>query len=156
APISWMMSHPPTMDRVRAIARAGRVSDSRITELLEESRREASDHYEEPATALVPEDAAFSPVLRQRLKTRLTLYLALAPVGVGLGGFWLLERSGLPWWAMIPLASLCAMLAIYVGYEWIAGSIRAKVKQRAQERNGEGIFGGVSPAAEPRVFEGMY
>ena len=51
APISWMMTHPPTMDRIRAIARAGKLSDSRITELLEESRRDAVDHYEEAGAA---------------------------------------------------------------------------------------------------------
>ena len=156
APISWMMAHPPTMERLRAIARAGKLSDVRVAELLEESRRKAADHYEEGAPAVVREDAAFSPALRQRMRMRLNWYLGLAPVGFGLPAVWLLERSGLPWWAVISAGSLFAILAIYVGYEWIAGSIRAKVRQRAVARNGEGIFVGFSPAAEPRVFDGMY
>ena len=156
APISWMTSHPPTTSRIRAIARAGRLSESRIAGLLEESRRDPTDHYEEAAAPLVREDAAFSPAMRQRMRMRLNWYLGLAPVGFGLPAVWLLERSRLPWWAVITAGSLLAILAIYVGYEWIAGSIRAKVKQRAVARNGEGIFAGFSPAAEPRVFDGMY
>ena len=156
APISWMMSHPPTMDRVRAIARAGKLSDSRIAELIEESRRDPADHYEEGSAASVGEGAAFSPALRQRLRTRLNWYVALAPVGFGLPLVWLLERSGVPWWAVIAMGSLLTVLAIYIGYEWIAGSIRAMVKQRAVAQHGEGIFVGFSPAAEPRVFDGMY
>ena len=156
APISWMMAHPPTVDRMRAIARAGSLSDSRIAELLEEARQDPADHYEEGAAAPVREDAAFSPALRQRLRTRLNLYVAAAPIGFGLPAVWLLERSGLPWWALITAGSLLTILAIYVGYEWIAGSIRARVKQQAVAVNGDGIFVGFSPAAEPRVFDGMY
>ncbi len=37
APVSWMMGHPPTIDRIRAIGRAGRLTNSRVAELLEES-----------------------------------------------------------------------------------------------------------------------
>jgi len=156
APTSWMMSHPATMDRIRAIARAGRLSESRIAELLEESRRNPVDHYEEGAAEVVRQDAAFSPAVRQRLRTRLNWYAALAPVGFGLPVVWLLERSRLPWWAVIIVGSFLTVFAIYMGYEWIAGTIRAKVKQQVVARDGEGIFVGFSPAAEPRVFDGMY
>ena len=155
-PISWMMAHPATMDRFRAIARAGSLSDARIAELIEESRHEPADHYEEAAAALVGEDAAFSPTLRQRMRTRLNVFVALAPIGFGLPAAWLLERSGLPWWTVIAAGSLLTILGIYLGYEWIAGSVRATVKQRALARHGAGLFVGFSPAAEPRVFDGMY
>ena len=156
APISWMMGHPPTMDRIRAIARAGGVKDSRVAELLEESQRESPDHYVEAQDAEIPEDAAFSPTMRRRLQTRLTAYALVTPVALGLPASWLLERIGLEWWAVLIGGSLIAALTIYLGSEWIVGAVRDAVKQRALARHGQGVFAGFSPAAEPRVFDGMY
>ncbi len=160
-PVSWMMAHPSIMDRIRGIARAGGVSGLRIAELLEESRRDPADHYEEaphekaPAV-VVPDEAAFSPVMRKRLQMRLTWYMLLAPIVFGLPSVWLLERTELPWWAVITAGTLCSMLAMSVGLEWVVGSVREKVKQRAIARHGQGAFAGISPAAEPRLFDGIY
>jgi hypothetical protein len=36
------------------------------------------------------------------------------------------------------------------------GSVRDTVKRRTVARHGQGVFVGFSPAAEPRVFDGMY
>jgi hypothetical protein len=103
-----------------------------------------------------PEDAAFSPALRKRLKTRLTAYALLAPVALGLPAAWLLERIGLEWWAVLIGGSLIAALAVHWGSEWIVGSVREAVKQRSLARHGQGVFAGFSPAAEPRLFDGSY
>ncbi len=48
------------------------------------------------------------------------------------------------------------MLATYLGCEWVMGSVRDTVKRRTVARYGPGVFAGFSPAAEPRVFDGMY
>ena len=156
APISWMMAHPSIMDRIRAIARAGGVNDSRIAELLEYSRRDPEDHYVEADAALVPEDAVFSPTMRKRLQMRLTLYVLLSPIIFGLPAVWLLERLALPWWAVLTVGSLLSMLAMYVGFEWVVASDRDMVRQRVVARHGQGVFAGFSPAAEPRLFDGTY
>lgn len=43
-----------------------------------------------------------------------------------------------------------------LGSEWLAGDVRARVRQRALVRHGEGLFAGFSPAAGPRLFDGAY
>jgi Zn-dependent protease with chaperone function len=156
APISWMLTHPSTMDRLRAIARTARLDEARLAQLIEESRRDATDHYVEVEAARIPEDAAFSPALRKRLDTSLSLFSLAAPGLVGWPVLWLLERFRLPGWMILSGAILLSMPAIYFCFEWICGSIRAKVKQRAVARFGSGVFAGFSPAAEPRLFDGSY
>ncbi len=156
APISWMMAHPPTMERIRAIARAGAISDERIVELLEESRREPTDLYVDAPTDSVPEDAAFSPVMRKRLQTRLTVFALGAPIVLGLPAALLFQRMGLPWWNVILTGSLVSQAAIYFGSDWIVGSVRETVKRRALARHRQGSFAGFSPAPEPRLFDGGY
>jgi hypothetical protein len=165
APISWMMSHPPTMGRIRAIGRAGGINVSRINELMEESQRDPADSYAEipvprvaapPQGAAVPEDAAFSPVLSKRLQTRLTVFALAAPLALGLPTVWLLQRMGLPWWTVFFAGSLSSALATYLGSDWIVGSVRDTVKRRALARYGQGLFAGFSPSAEPRLFERSY
>jgi Zn-dependent protease with chaperone function len=155
-PISWMMAHPPTMNRMRAIARAGGLNDSRVAELLAESRLDPADHYPEEQAASIPEDAAFSPALRQRLQSWLTVYVLVAPVLLGLPAVWLLQRMGMPWWGVIFAGSLTSMVAMNLGSEWLAGSIREAVRKRALARHGQGVFAGFSPSAEPRLFDGSY
>ncbi len=161
APIRWMMAHPPTMDRIKAIARAGRVPDSRIAELLDQSQRDAADHYIadhyiDASTDPVPEDAAFSPELRKRIQSSLSLYLLAAPLLWGVPMVWLLERTGLDWWAVVIVAIVSSALAMYLGSEWITGSLRNAVKRRAIARHGPGVFTGLSLGAEPRLFDGAY
>jgi Zn-dependent protease with chaperone function len=58
APISWMMAHPPTMGRIRAIALAGGITNARLEELLQESRIETTDHYQETQAPAIAKDAA--------------------------------------------------------------------------------------------------
>ncbi len=156
APLSWMMSHPSTMGRIRAIARAGQVNDARIAELLEECRHDAADHYIEASADPAPEDAAFAPALRQRLQSRLTLYVLAAPILWGVPMVWLLQRTGLDWWAVFIVAIVLSALAMYVGLEWITGSVRDTVKRRTVARRGPGVFAGLSLGAEPRLFDGVY
>jgi hypothetical protein len=156
APISWMMAHPPTMERIRAIARAGAISDERILQLLEESRREPEDLYIDAPKDAVPEDAAFSPAMRKRLQTRLTVFALGAPIVLGLPVALLLQRMGLPWWNVLLTGSLVSHAAIYLGSDWIVGSVRETVKRRALARHGQGAFAGFSPSPEPRLFDGGY
>jgi len=157
APVSWMTAHPPTMERLRAIAHAGRLPDSRLAELLEESRLETADHYKEAEVASgIAEGAAFSPALRQRLQTRLTWFGLLAPIVLGLPPAWLLDRIGFAWWEVLVFGCLAGMLAMIFGTEWITGSTRDAVKRRAIAQHGQGMFVGFSPAPEPRLFDGSY
>jgi len=158
APVSWMLSHPSTMDRLRAIAREAHLGEARLKQLLEESERDPAetDHYVEVRTALIPADAAFSPALRKQLATSLSLFTLLAPALFGLPALWLIERLRLPGWIVIGAATVLSMLAIYLCFEWISGFIRAKIRQRAVARFGPGVFVGFSPAAEPRLFDGAY
>jgi len=156
APVSWMMGHPPTVDRLRAIAHAGRLPESRVAELLDESRQDPVDHYTEAEADVVLDDAAFSPALRRRVQVRLAWYGALAPIALGLPIPWLLERIGLSWWEVLVIGCLAGMIALSLGTEWIAGSVRDAVKSRAIARHGQGLFVGFSPASEPRLFDGSY
>jgi hypothetical protein len=48
------------------------------------------------------------------------------------------------------------MIAMNFSTEWLVGMIREAVKRRATARHGTGLFAGLSPAAEPRLFDGRY
>lgn len=154
APMSWMLSHPSTAERLRIIAAAGGVSQSRLEELIEEARLEPSEHYED--STAVPQDAAFSPMLRQKLSQRLTLYALAAPIILGLGIAWVLETAGLKGVAVFAIGAPVSMTAFYIGYEMIVGGMRETARRRAVTKNGAGIFVGLSPWSEPRIYEGMY
>jgi hypothetical protein len=52
--------------------------------------------------------------------------------------------------------SLFSALATYLGSDWIVGSVRDTVKRRGLVRHGQGVFAGLSPSAEPRLFDGGY
>lgn len=153
-PVSWLLGHPSTMERLRAIARAGGVPEPRLIELIEESKVEASDHYSEENR--VAEDAAFSQALRKRLQVRLGAYSLVAPVLFGLASEWLFEAVRFPWWAVLAAGLLLSMVAFYIGYEVLVGSVRSAVRRRAIARDGQGVFAGLALAAEPRVYDGQY
>jgi hypothetical protein len=154
APISWMLSHPSTSERMSLIAAAGGVPESRIPELIRQAQADADDHYEIPA--IVPDGAAFSPVLRQQLSGTLTLYALAAPVILGVGIAWALEKAGFDGISVFALGAPGSMAAFYIGYEMIVGKIRESVRLRAVAKNGGGIFVGLSPSPEPRIYDGMY
>ena len=135
------------------MTRAGAVTESRTAELL--AATEPEDHYAEaPAPGVaVAAEAAFSPALRQRMKAALGWYAFIAPVVFGLAAAWLAARAGSPWWISVPAGAALSAIAFNLGYEWLVGGVRAKVRARAA---GRGVFAGLSPAAEPQVFDGMY
>jgi len=155
APIAWMMAHPSTMARIRLIAQSGSVSEARVSQLLEEARLPAADSYE-AAPPSVPEDAAFSPALRKRLKTRLTAFLLVSPIAIGFPVSWLLQRAGLGWWAVLIAGTVLSALVMNYATDWLASSVRSIVKRRAVARYGSGVFAGISLGAEPRLFDGFY
>jgi Zn-dependent protease with chaperone function len=154
APISWMLSHPSTGERLRLIAAAGGVPQSRVAELVEQARSEPADHYAESSD--VPADAAFSPMLRQRMRNSLGWYALAAPAIFGVGIAWALERTGIAGFSVFAIGAPVSMAAFYFGYEMIVGKMRETARRRAVARNGPGIFVGFSPSAEPRIYEGMY
>lgn len=152
--MSWMLSHPSTGERLRLIAAAGGVPESRIAELIEGARLEATDHYVESAEVL--EDAAFSPLLRQKLQSNLGSYALAAPAIFGVGIAWIIERAGIAGFSAFAIGAPLAMAVFYVGYELIVGRVREAARRRAVARNGPGTFVGFSPSAEPRIYGGMY
>lgn len=155
-PAAWAMAHPSTGDRLRAIAAAGAVPDSRLAVLLAEARTGSvatADPYPFPRLA-EPEEVA--PAWRQ-LQTRLIWYSLLAPAGLGLGAAWILQSAGT--WLVLAVGLPASMLAFYLGYEWLVGQARAGARGRAVARAGPSpgaVFTGFSPAPEARLFEGMY
>lgn len=153
-PIAWLVSHPSTMDRLRTVADAGGIQDSRFAELLEESHREPADHYVE--TNRVPEGAAFSPALRRRLATWLTGYALIGPLTLGLVFDRSLAAAGLNWPLILALGCPLSMIAFYCGYELLVGSVRKQARRRAIARHGAGTYVGFSPSAEPRIYDGSY
>jgi Zn-dependent protease with chaperone function len=154
APTAWLMSHPPTMDRIHAIARAGGVTQTRVVELMTSLDQPTADRY--PEAGPIPEDPAQSPAMRQRMRMRIMWFTLLSPLSIGFPAVLLFERLGLAWWAVLIFASAISMIAMIFGFEWVVGAVRQAVKRRAQARHGQGIFAGFSPAAEPRLFEGAY
>jgi heat shock protein HtpX len=154
APMSWMLSHPSTGERLRLIAAAGGVAPSRVAELIEQARAEAADHYAEPGEA--DKDAAFSPRLRQRLKTSMAWYALAAPAIFGVGITWAIEAMGIRGLRLFAISAPVSMAAFYWGYEMIVGKVREEARRRAVARHGPGIYVGLSPAAEMRIYEGMY
>ena len=154
APTAWLMSHPPTMDRIHAIARAGGVTQTRVAELMASLDQPQADHYAEAGQ--VPEDPAQSPAMRKRMQMRIMWFTLLSPLSIGFPAVLLFERLRLAWWAVLIFASAISMIAMIFGFEWVVGAVRQAVKRRAIARHGQGIFAGFSPAAEPRLFEGTY
>jgi len=136
------------------IAAAGGVPQSRVTELIELARSEAVDHYAESAD--VPAGAAFSPMLRQRMRNSLGWYALAAPAIFGVGIAWALKRMGVGGFSVFAIGAPVSMAAFYFGYEMIMGKMRETARRGAVARNGPGIFVGFSPSAEPKIYEGMY
>ena len=140
APMSWMLSHPSTGQRLRLIAEAGGVPQSRVAELIEYARWEATDHYEESAE--IPEGAAFSPMLRQKLRNILGWYALAAPAIFGVGIACALESTGIGGLSVFAIGAPVSMAAFYLGYEMIVGRLRETARRRAVAR----------PVSEPDAF----
>jgi hypothetical protein len=151
APTAWMLAHPSTTDRFQAIARIGGLQDSRVAELVAASTLTPDSSYSETV-----QSAASQTPFNSRLLTQLFWYSLLSPVVLGFGAAWILQQTGLGAAIAIALGVPLSMLALYLGYEWIVGQTRAMARDRAVEREGTGIFAGLSPASEPRIFDGMY
>jgi hypothetical protein len=155
APVGWAMAHPSTGDRLRAIASAGAVTNSRLAELIEASRSDSmeADPYPLPKTV----DGSVASTSKQ-LQTRLFWFSLLSPVVLGVGTACILDGAG----TLVTLAAGLpgAMFALYLAYEWLVGQSRAVTRRLAVSREGNssaaGIFVGFSPASEPRLFDGLY
>ena len=159
APTSWFVSHPSTMERLESIARAGGVLRSRLGELVEEARRDPADvYFDKPdlTDAALGDDAAFTPAMQRSLQTRIKWFGLFSPLAIALPIAWLLQRMGMEGLGLLVLGTVAAMASFYIGLELIIGSVRAKARQRAAAKCGDGVFVGLSLATGPRIYNGMF
>ncbi len=139
APVCWLVGHPSTEKRIQMIAAAGGVPGSRVAQLLDESRGEASDPYTDGCR--ISKDAAFSP-LRQRMRRRLSAYVLLAPAVLGVATAKILEATGFGGLAGLAAVAALSAVAFYLGYELVVGQVRSAARRRAVTRGRCGIFAG--------------
>ncbi|WP_204150790.1 M48 family metalloprotease [Leptolyngbya sp. CCY15150] len=171
-PLEWgkrqelLLTHPSMRRRAEAIASRYDVSPEHLDEWLAESD-ESPDTYSLP-TAVTDAVPIFSTAFKQRVITRLSLSLLLAltltpTLAAVLINTWQLT-GGLAWLGMIlgAIATVGVMLAVL---NWIPLLGYRNLEQQLGERlQNQGLpidawggrFVGLSPGANPRIYEGFY
>jgi len=165
-PLDWgraaglFLPHPPMTARFRSLARKGGVASARVDEIVSAcSVVPALPGFASPFAPSHSDESLLS-VHKERLAKRMTLLSKLFPILAG-AAFIALER-GLAPDAFMLLAhtvawSAGAMVLFWVAYEVIVGSERRRLRDQLPEAHRPGsYFTGVSTAAEPRYFEGLY
>lgn len=148
-PLAWpgwvrpLMPHPPTLDRVRAVARQAAIPEARLEELLAAGAAASpADRYQIPEPP--PAGTAFTPEARARLNTALTLVALAIPIAFGVAAVFVGFTA----------AVLLGAIAAVVIPEWTLWRTRMRVRNLLAGR--PGLFCGFSPSAQPRVYDGYY
>ncbi|TVQ17713.1 MAG: hypothetical protein EA367_16925 [Leptolyngbya sp. DLM2.Bin15] len=171
-PLEWgkrqelLLTHPSMRRRAAAIASRYDVSPEHLDEWLAESD-ESPDTYSLP-TAVTDAVPIFSTTFKQRVTTRLSrsllLVLTLTPtLAAILINTWQLT-GGLAWLGMI-LGAIATFGVVLAVINWMPLLGYRKLEQQLGERlQNQGLpidawggrFVGLSPGANPRIYEGFY
>lgn len=171
-PLEWgkqqelLLTHPSMRRRAEAIASRYDVSPEHIDEWLAKSD-ESPDTYSLP-TAVTDAVPIFSTTFKQRVITCLSLSLLLAltltpTLAAVLINTWQLT-GGLAWLGMIlgAIATVGVMLAVLnwiplLGYRNLEQQLRERLQNQGLSIDAwGGRFVGLSPGANPRIYEGFY
>jgi Zn-dependent protease with chaperone function len=166
-PLHWgklagiFIGHPPMTARFRAIGRRSGISASRIEEIVSMANTvPALPGYDSPVPEPAPLDSAILAAYRDRLSKQLRTLATLFPIVAGIAAaylarFWLAELAG--GIAFATASIIAAMFLYWIAYEVTVGSARQKLRRQLDgSALPGGYFVGLSTAAEPRVFDGMY
>lgn len=162
-PIHWGraaesgLTHPSTLRRVEAIARAAGISADRLRELL--ACEEPPRDLDAVPAAAAPDGKLFSSEFKRRSTGELSwllLGVTLAMAAAGVGAVRLLELPR----PLAPLAgALVALAALVVAGGLLAARGQARLRRPLAERLGaaDGArFVGLSPGEATRVYEGYF
>ncbi len=166
-PLDWgpaaslFLPHPPMTARFRSIARKAGIDSARVDEIVS-----AAGVIPPPPGFASPFDPSESPeggilsVHRERLHKRMMLLSKLFPIVAGVA-FAAVERfltpDPLTLIAHTVASSAAAMVLFWAAYEVIVGAERRRLRDQLPDAHREGsYFAGVSTAAEPRYYEGLY
>ena len=148
-PLEWplwvkpLMTHPPTMERVRRVASQAGIPEGRLASLLEPSTNPPGDGYPAPNPS-VSFGSVYTPAVRARLGQTLALVMFAFPVLFGvaapfIGQLWALGIGA---------------FTLLLGAEWVLARCRARA--RAQLSGRPGVFAGFSPSSPPLIYDGSY
>ena len=162
-PLHWSkaaehgLTHPSTLRRCEAIARAGGIAPERLRELLA-TEGPPADRGSVPPPAETG-GKLFSSSFKRNTAGRLSWLLllsALAASAVVVSVFWTLE---LPRAFAAPLAALAAFVAVTALTELMAARRQSELRRALAQRLGappQARFVGLSPGASTRVYEGFF
>jgi Zn-dependent protease with chaperone function len=162
-PLSWSrnseraLTHPSTLRRIEAIARAAGIPDARVRELLAHDEP-ALDRDSVPVQAQ-PGGKVFSTAFKTGVTLRLAWLLLLAAAAMAVAGVSIVRPLALPRPLAAVAGALLGFAAVVVITDLLAArglaSLRAPVAGRVGAPAGA-RFVGLSPGTAPRVYEGFF
>lgn len=172
-PMDWgrleekTLTHPSTLRRITRLARIGGIAEEQIPNLLRESANPPAETYAIPSTA-APQGKIFSTRYKTRHSSRLAWIIVFTgvtiPSAVALAleqahfqgsTLWLAYAAGLVFTFAATL--LLANFAAPAGFTAVERQLRLKC-----EKNGvrpeicRGLFVGLAPHSQPRLYEGNW
>lgn len=162
-PLHWSraaehgLTHPSTLRRCEAIARAGGIPPERLRELLATDGPPA-DRDSVPAPAETG-GKLFSTSFKRSTMGRLSWLLLLAALAASAVAVSVFSTLGLPRAFAVPTAALAALGALVALTELMAARRQAELRRELAQRLGappQARFVGLSPGASTRVYEGFF
>jgi Zn-dependent protease with chaperone function len=166
-PLDWgpvaglFLPHPAMTARFRSIARKGGISSARVDEVVSAaSIIPPLPGFASPFGESQQVDDSILSAHRERLEKRMLRLSRLFPIlaGVALAASErFLTSDVLALIAHTAAWTVAAMVVFWILYEVIVGSERRRLRNRLPDAHREGsYFAGVSTAAEPRYYDGLY
>jgi Zn-dependent protease with chaperone function len=161
-----LATHPSTLNRLKTIARAANISDERLKELIHAPTavKAAYELPESVQAAARGEGPVFDSTTRQKLTVRYTgsyvLSIGAPPVILAWLVTWFPPAGYL--WLPYGAAALLYFLGVALIPHWASVRLKMGLRQKIAERlfglnhPQAGIFIGLSPGEEMRLFEGSF
>jgi len=148
-PLEWprwvkpLMPHPPTLERVRALAFRAGIPEARFQELLAVPVDQPAERYPVSGSS-APAGGAFTAEQRKRLNIKLSLVALAIPIAFGIAA------PFIGYIAALLIGALTACL--------LPESVLMRNRGRARRLlcGRPGVFCGFSPSVEPRVYDGSF
>jgi Zn-dependent protease with chaperone function len=166
-PLHWglaaglFLPHPPMTARFRSIAGKGGIASARVDQLVAAaSVVPPLPGFASPFAQPQSVDDGVLSVHRERLAKRMVVLSRSFPILAG-AAFAAVERAltpdALTLIALTVAWSAGAMVVFWLLYEVVVGSERRRLRSQLPDAHRRGsYFAGVSTAAEPRYYEGLY
>jgi Zn-dependent protease with chaperone function len=172
-PLQWnkfdenLLTHPSTLKRIRRLASNAGISESRTAELLAQSFTAPVETYSIPPTAL-PAGKIFSTRYKTQLQNKIAWSLILTTLLVPAIAASLVRWAGLAGearWAAYLTGFVLTLAADWTLLNFLPMLGVAKLERRFREKCREqhggsgtsaGIFVGLAPHSNPRIYEGNW